>query len=549
MIAAVYARKSSDSEAGVQRQVEIARDFITARGWSLDPAHVYSDNDVSGAVFERPGLSGLLLAIAQRPLPFDALVVMGGDRLGREMGQTLVLQQRILAAGVRVFFYQSGEELVLNTPTDKLIASVNNFAAESYRHEARIKTKQALQKKFEQGHAVAQAPYGFANERNVEGSGSYVRRVEHPTQAATIRLMFQWAGEDRGARWITRQLNAEHVEHPRAGHVCRVDENGVLKCKHVKRGQSFSGWTTTTVRHVLKNPAYKGVIIRNGQTQQGPALVTPETFQLAQDKLAARTRVYAGWRGEDGRLRGRSEAPENARHLLGGMLVCVCGSKLIAIRRTSPRGKVRAYWACSAAYKLGSRCPARKLIPYTALTESVLAHFAPMEADVWFAMVAAETERWMSELQAQAGQADALRADVARLDLELGRLSEGIALGGNVPALVTAIQGKQRARDEAAARLEHAEGQGLGLPDLEGFLTVVRSCHDGLSGVLRAGGAEGRRVLKALLQGPIRVEEVREQGVFQGWKYEGTAELGKILDGMVRAPGFTKSQLSWVGGG
>jgi hypothetical protein len=55
--AAIYARKSTDNEAGVARQIEIARDFATKQGWTVDDPHVFSDNDASGATHDRPGLN------------------------------------------------------------------------------------------------------------------------------------------------------------------------------------------------------------------------------------------------------------------------------------------------------------------------------------------------------------------------------------------------------------------------------------------------------------------------------------------------------------
>ena len=56
MIAAIYARKStdqnlSDAEKSVTRQVEHATAYATRKGWAVDPAHVYTDDAVSGAEF------------------------------------------------------------------------------------------------------------------------------------------------------------------------------------------------------------------------------------------------------------------------------------------------------------------------------------------------------------------------------------------------------------------------------------------------------------------------------------------------------------------
>jgi DNA invertase Pin-like site-specific DNA recombinase len=56
MIAAIYARKSTDqnlpdAEKSVTRQVEHATAYATRKGWAVDPAHVDTDDAVSGAEF------------------------------------------------------------------------------------------------------------------------------------------------------------------------------------------------------------------------------------------------------------------------------------------------------------------------------------------------------------------------------------------------------------------------------------------------------------------------------------------------------------------
>src|SRR5262245_56772941 len=117
MKAAIYSRKSTDDAVSAERQVEIARDFIASKGWTV--AAEYVDNAVSGASFDRPGLNALLKAISTKPRPFSVLVVMDASRLGREQAETLALQARITKAGVRIFHYQDGSELLLNTPVQK----------------------------------------------------------------------------------------------------------------------------------------------------------------------------------------------------------------------------------------------------------------------------------------------------------------------------------------------------------------------------------------------------------------------------------------------
>ena len=58
MIAAIYARKSTDQniaddEKSVTRQVERAQAYAERKGWTVDPAHVYVDDGISGADFVR----------------------------------------------------------------------------------------------------------------------------------------------------------------------------------------------------------------------------------------------------------------------------------------------------------------------------------------------------------------------------------------------------------------------------------------------------------------------------------------------------------------
>ena len=70
MIAAVYARKSTDQNAvadeqkSIARQVDHARQYAQRKGWTVDDAHIYIDDGISGAEFaNRPGYLRLLNAL------------------------------------------------------------------------------------------------------------------------------------------------------------------------------------------------------------------------------------------------------------------------------------------------------------------------------------------------------------------------------------------------------------------------------------------------------------------------------------------------------
>ena len=108
--AAIYARKSTDQGGAdearsVTRQVDHARAFGAARGWSVSDKHVYVDDGVSGAEFAaRPGFVRLMNALKPRP-PFSVLVMSEESRLGWEAIETAYALKQLIQAGVHVWFY------------------------------------------------------------------------------------------------------------------------------------------------------------------------------------------------------------------------------------------------------------------------------------------------------------------------------------------------------------------------------------------------------------------------------------------------------------
>src|SRR5262249_34469499 len=142
MIAAIYARKSTeqngiaDDQKSVARQVDDAREYAARKGWTVADEHIYVDDAVSGATFDRPELTRLLATLQPCP-PFNALVIADLDRIGREAWETGYILKRLLTAGVRIFAYQSDQEIVADSPTATLLLNVHNFAGEgSGEHEA-----------------------------------------------------------------------------------------------------------------------------------------------------------------------------------------------------------------------------------------------------------------------------------------------------------------------------------------------------------------------------------------------------------------------------
>src|SRR5215831_8004376 len=142
MIVAVYARKSTDQsgiadeQKSVARQIEHARAYAMRKGWTVDDAHIYVDDGISGAEFAtRPRFLRLMNALKPRA-PFQVLVMSEESRVGREAIETAYALKQLVQAGVRVFFYLENRERTDDSPTDKDMLSLTAFAEELAKRRA-----------------------------------------------------------------------------------------------------------------------------------------------------------------------------------------------------------------------------------------------------------------------------------------------------------------------------------------------------------------------------------------------------------------------------
>src|SRR5438128_10182108 len=177
MIAAIYARKSTeqngvgDEEKSVTRQIEHAKGYAAKKGWAVSDEHVYVDDGISGAEFvRRPGFLRLMTALRPSP-PFHALIMSEESRLGREQIEVAYALKQLAQAGVRVWLYLEDRERTLGSPTDKLLMSVTAFADELEREKARQRTYDALARKARAGHVTGGIVFGYRNRAVVAGDG------------------------------------------------------------------------------------------------------------------------------------------------------------------------------------------------------------------------------------------------------------------------------------------------------------------------------------------------------------------------------------------
>ncbi|MEO8076717.1 MAG: recombinase family protein [Acidobacteriota bacterium] len=539
MIAAIYARKSTeqtgmaDEQKSVTRQIDHARQYAHRKGWTVDEATIFVDDGISGAEFAtRPGFLRLMNALKPRPA-FQVLVMSEESRLGREAIETAYALKQLVQAGVRVFFYLEDRERTLDSPTDKIMMSLTAFADELEREKARQRTYDAMARKAKAGHVTGGRVFGYDNVDvcGAAGGRSHVMRRINEPEAAVVRQIFELCAAGAGLTRITKTLNQDRVPAPRA-----------------QQGRP-TGWAGSSVRSVLLRRLYAGEIVWN-QTRKrdrwglsnradrtvgewvrvsAPELrvISPELWAAAHAQFAERQQKHTGI--------GRRRLDVESNYLLSGFARCgTCGGGL-GVHTRQHGGQRVPFYGCAAYWKRGLNvCANNLLVRMDTLDTEVL---ATLQDDVFRPAVIEEAIRLALEELSPATQdrnREKIVMELAQVRQECDRLAEAIGGGGPLDALVARLT----AREARCVALEQelayrpADRPVMTLPALEARL---RAKLGDWRALLARNVQEGRAVLRALLIGPLKFTPVNEPRR-RGYAFEGQVALDRLLAGVVELP-------------
>jgi hypothetical protein len=124
-----------------------------------------------------------------------------------------------------------------------------------------------------------------------------------------------------------------------------------------------------------------------------------------------------------------------------------------------------------------------------------------------------------------------IRDELARLETECGRFVQAIAAGGEIPAIVAAMQERERRRSHLQAELAGLERQVLRRQtsaDVAHALDVMREALTDWQGLLRQETGPARQALRALLAG--RLAFTPGDGCYT---FEGEGTITPVLAGVV----------------
>jgi hypothetical protein len=222
---------------------------------------------------------------------------------------------------------------------------------------------------------------------------------------------------------------------------------------------------------------------------------------------------------------------EGSPYLLTGVLMCgVCGGGMEVLSSSSSAGRRLYQYRCYVARRKGPSCCTNKLPAKMAdadaavmtAVEKTLLHPEVVERAI------AHAERAIARGQS-AGEREALQADLAEVKKAMRRLSSAIAKGGELEALVTALQTQERQRAELEARLaELADPQPA--MDLAAVRQQLKGYLRDWQGMLRGQLGQAQQVLRRLVVG--RLVFTPQEGGF--YKFSGTGTVEPLLVGVVR---------------
>jgi site-specific DNA recombinase len=328
VIAALYARVSTEKQEKdetIASQLDALRRAAVEGGYEVAPEHVFVDAHHSGARLDRPALDRLRDLAAEGT--FEAVLVYSPDRLARQYAHQVIVIEELTRAGCRVVFLNHAFG---QSPEEQMLLQIQGVFAEYERALIKERLRRGRLFAARQGRATwGNPPYGYTYRPKTDTTPQQL--VIHEAEAEIVRQMYRWLIEEELSSYaIEKRLVTQRVP-TRAGN---------------KRG-----WCQSTVIGILRNPLYKGegyynrtmaVDARRPHKEAGfkdrrpgnlrgraerpredwvtvrvPALVDPETWDLAQAQLA-RNRQQAG--------------RNNTRHdyLLRSLLICGhCGRRMI----------------------------------------------------------------------------------------------------------------------------------------------------------------------------------------------------------------------------
>ncbi len=350
---AVYCRQSVSEGNGESASISVQREaceaFIVAHkaeGW-LNVSDTYSDQGISGATLQRPGMQRLLADIEADRV--DAIVTYKLDRVSRNLADFAALVAMLERRGIRLVSVTQSFDT--KSAVGRLTLGILMSFSEFERSLVSERTRDAVVSARKKGRWTGGVtPWGYTL---VSG-----KLIPDPVEAQRVKETFALYLQHESLIDVAEALNARGWKTKVTGTRDGGTRGGVA-------------WSKSSVHRVLSNPVYVGRVVVDGAAfkSESPAIVDRATWTAVQERLE-----------QNGGEHTRAARYESGA-LLRGLLYCgSCGSAMSpSCARKGPR--VYRYYRCSRALKQGrAACPSRH-VSAPAIEAQVVAEIAKRAND------------------------------------------------------------------------------------------------------------------------------------------------------------------------
>jgi len=507
MIAAIYARKTNkqDRDAedrSVTTQIENARAHAAQQGWTVDDAHIYFDDETSGAETTKlAGRQRLLEAVGNTR--FDVVVMRDTSRFSREDGdEAFALLKTIRRTGVRIRFYSDSTDFEYGNLASNIVGFMRSEIAAEYRRQVAAVTAETLRRKARAGHVVGGHVFGYDI---VTVNTHKERRVNVLEAAVIVRACELYAG-GLGYASIAATLNAEGAPAPRTWK------------------DPASKWSAGSVRELVRRPLYRGEIVygatkkRNIEGKVDPTkrpasewiripaqelqILTPELSAAVAARIA--TMHPRSLHASNGTLLGRP-AGESSPYVLVGLMSCgVCGGSMEVVSRKSGGRRAFAYRCYRSRRQGTSVCSNRLPIPMTDADDAVL----DAVEDTLLKPGVVERALAIAEAEILDGSSARRRAplvaDLAALDAEVERLMTAIKRSSDLDPLLAALGESEQRRAELRQQIATIDAERPARTlDPNAVRATLKSYIDDYRKLLRGHVPQMQQILRRLIVGKL----------------------------------------------